>query len=46
MQTNQKGYVVLQDHNSTKCNITFRQLMNVSPKPRAQVARGIKLGRN
>ena len=46
MQTGHDGYDVLQDLNETKCNITFGQLMDASPKLRTQVAQGLKLEKN
>ena len=36
-------YNVIKDLNTTKCNITFGELFEVSPKIRSQVAKGLKL---
>jgi hypothetical protein len=38
MCKDQEEYDVLQDLNETKCNISFGQLLNVSPKVRSQVS--------
>ena len=43
MQTNWNGYDVIKDLNSIKCNITFGQLLDVSPKIRSLVSQGLKL---
>ena len=43
MCKDQEEYDVLQDLNETKCNISFGQLLNVSPKVRSQVSQGLKL---
>jgi len=43
MLKNKEGYDVIQDLNTTRCNITFGELMDVAPKIRTKVAQGIKL---
>jgi len=43
MCKDQEEYDVLQDLNETNCNISFGQLLNVSPKVRSQVSQGFKL---
>jgi len=46
MQSGEEVYDVIKDLNNTKCNITFGQLMDVSPKLRSQVSHGLKLEKN
>jgi len=46
MQTNQEGYDVIKDLNNSKCNITFGELFDVSPKVRSQVSHGLRLEKN
>jgi len=43
MQKDNQEYNILNDLNSTKCNITFGQLLDAAPKLRSQVSHGIKL---
>eukprot|EP00833_Pecoramyces_ruminatium_P008003 jgi/Orpsp1_1/1182035/evm.model.c7180000079596.2 len=46
MQSEQEEYSIIKDLNSTRCNITFGQLMEASPKLRSQVSHGLKLEKN
>jgi len=46
MQAGADGYNVIEDLNTTKCNITFGELMDVSPKIRSQVSQGLKFDKN
>ena len=43
MQTEKEAYNVIDDLNTTKCNITFGQLMDAAPKIRTQVSQGLRL---
>ena len=43
MQTDDQEYSITNDLNSTKCNITFGQLLDVAPRLRTQVSHGLKL---
>jgi len=42
MQVGSESYNVIEDLKSSKCNITFGQLFDVSPKVRSLVAQGLK----
>ena len=46
MQTDCDSYDVIKDLNSSNCNITFGQLLDVAPKIRSQVSQGLKLEKN
>ena len=43
---NQEEYNVIKDLNKAKCDITFGQLLNASPKIRSQVSQGLRLEKN
>jgi len=46
MKTDCDSYDVIKDLNSSNCNITFGQLLDVAPKIRFQVSQGLKLEKN
>ena len=46
MQADCDSYEVIKDLNSSICNITFEQLLDVAPEIRSQVSQGLKLEKN
>jgi len=46
MQTDCDSYDVIKDLNSSNCNITLGQLLDVAPKIWSQVSQGLKLEKN